>query len=160
MDELYIYLGNQHDTFFFIHTITNDKFKEGTSWQIYNVMIDETMIDDPTKNVIIYEFNLEDQTVDAIIIQHATNKENLTFDKSNIESFFNALLHAERKKCFVISYNYKIGAFNTFDLETDDVFDLEINSFNNTIGINEKLEINEIKYIMCSKSLAQNHKRN
>jgi hypothetical protein len=145
MDELYIYAGSQGDTFFFIHVIANPACKEEYSWQIYNVMMNEARIADPSKIVIIYEFNLIDQTVNAIIIQH-TGREGgmITVEKGNIEDFYKALVSVERKEVFVISYQYEMGTYSTFELEMMD--------FKAVVGKKEELELNDVKYIMCDKA--------
>ncbi len=115
--EQYVYLGMMNDTYFYIHTVHNTEFKEPISHQIYNVMIDETMITEPKSNVIIYEF-YPDGTQKAIIIQHASNSIKKVFSSDNLREFFNTLIAADRRDMFVIVYDYDKKCYFTYEIDS------------------------------------------
>lgn len=120
MDEQYIYLGRQAVTHFFLHIIANPNFEETTSDQIYNVMIHECRINDPEKNILIYEFNLTDRSVYVTVIQHARKQDIPTrFDKDNVLDMLMRLLVIDRRAMYVIRYNVQKSWYETFEIEED-----------------------------------------
>ncbi len=144
--EQYIYLGQQQGAFFFIHTIfDSDKFDKSTSYQIFNCMINETMITTNDKIVIIYEINPKTDTMDVIIIQHYTNENIAQFDKPNLEQQFIKLMNIER--------NHKILIF-LYDNDNNVFYTLEkhVHVPRNLFGEDE-VKIRNIDYMLTNKPL-------
>ena len=123
--ELYMYLGNQLNTFFFMHTITNKlDYNINISGQLYGMLIQEKMIVDCEENVIIYDFNpFEREYLEIIIIQHGNKKKYLQFDTDSISTFLNVLLHAPRDELYVITYDYKKKVYLSYLIEQKKVTD-------------------------------------
>ena len=109
--ETYIFLGTQLNTHFFLHMTDEEKYIIDIPAQIYNVLIHDKFITDPTENVVIYSFN---KKCEIIIIQHTDNKKNNRFSKNNLESFFEILLEAPKDIPFVIIYFYEKSFYKTF----------------------------------------------
>ena len=71
--EQYIFLGKKGNTHFWLHTVNSTNFNEEISYQIYNVMINEKMIQSYSEDVVIYEFSLNKPPL-GIIITHDKNE--------------------------------------------------------------------------------------
>ncbi len=142
--EIYIYLGNQTNTYFFIHTIYNDKFTEEISHQIYNVLINDDMIISPDENVIIYEIN-KNNKVNIICIQHSSKKYSHQFYKNNLEEFFSVLISKERNDIYAIKYNYETKAYYSYYIDDIDIFKNIFSSFR------DKIKIDNFYYVITTK---------
>lgn len=116
MSENYIYLGSQHSTHFFLHTISEcDLFNIHISTEIYNVMIKDDRITSPyLDNVIIYELNPFIDQLNITALQH--NKKDILakFEKNNLKKFLYVLCKAEREELFIINYKYDLKQYGTF----------------------------------------------
>jgi hypothetical protein len=149
MDEQYVYLGCQNDTFFFMHIVSNPEFKKETTDQIYNIMMHESRIISSNKNVVIYEFDMANIVISAIIIQHISKLGGpIQFDKENLQTFFRSVVSADRNDMYVIRYNYEKKCFQTFELDSDII--------SSTIEYlpKEDMTIDDIRYIVTRKQMA------
>jgi hypothetical protein len=139
--EFYTFIGFQYNTYFFIHTIHNQKFNNKISYQIYNVLLDDGIITEPNKNIVIYEFNEINNLCNAVCIQHKNNPNYIDFDKNNLEDFISILLKVPRNDLYAIEYNYNIQNYETYYADE--------NIENSYLELpTEKLTINELYNIV------------
>ncbi|BCS83588.1 hypothetical protein QLL95_gp0535 [Cotonvirus japonicus] len=145
MDDIYIYLGYVDSTYFYIHLIQNPNLTLDEiidmSGQIYNVMINETMIKFNDK-VIIFDFSSDDK-IHTIVINHI-NFEDKIYPIKDLKKIMRKLLKIKRpdETKMIIKYNginYEVYEFNG-ELPT---FNVNINSIN----------IETINYVHCVKSI-------
>lgn len=135
--EQYIYYGCQQSIYFFIHTITSDEFNHDISGQIYNCMINETMITSPDKTVIIYDIG-KDKT-DVVVTQHEKIRKN--FSIPNLEDQFIRLVNSTKKDedKLIFSYEYDAGVFFTYEVPIDTdlsaIEQIKINKVHNYLTI-------------------------
>jgi hypothetical protein len=145
--ELYIYLGAQNNTFFFLHTIYNtEKFKQEMSYQIYNTLIHEKYIQSPNQNVIVFDVNKTDGTCTAVCMQHYEAEKKLLFRKENLERFFPALIKAKKKDLFFVKYDYNINGYLTYEIENFD-----FGTFSQLTL--DKISINNLIQLVTKKSI-------
>ena len=118
--EIYILLGVQDNTYFFIHTVISDKYEEKIAYQIYNVLISCQQIVDTESNVIIYEFQV-DGSCSVISISHIERDNNPKFILTNLETFLPVLLQycQSNDNLLVIQYNYDTFIYNTYIVDVN-----------------------------------------
>ncbi len=147
--EQYIYLGYINKHFFFSHVIYNkEKFNPETSYQIYNILINNQMIDSKEQCVIIYDLNKENDLSNVVSIKHNDSKKNTIFDKETLSNIYKELITSKKEQYLVFSFNYDIGAFYTY---TGDIPDLLSGTDANIDG--EKLNIGDITYTITTKEI-------
>ena len=103
--EQYIFLGKKGNTYFWLHSVINAEFTEEISYQIYNAMINEKMIQSHSEEIVIYEF-IKDKSPRVIIITHDKNKIETIYPDNVLKEVFEELTEADRSEMFVIRYNY------------------------------------------------------
>jgi hypothetical protein len=147
--EIYIFLGFQLNTSFFVHTIgDNENFKGEISHQIYNVMMNNRQIIEQNENVIIYEFNNITKSCNVIKITHSKNLSNNIIDKDNLEDFFPVLIKAFRDDIFAIKYDYTTKGYYSYSIDDNKI----ITNLMESIKIpNEKLYIEKIYDVITTK---------
>jgi len=146
MNEQYIYLGFQANTFFYLHVVTGSEFDAMLSGEVYNVMIHESRIRNSEDNVIIYELN-PSGLFDIIIIQHEDKMQQMRFELDNLSTFFRPLISVERDRMFVICYNYDKGCFETYETHGNIVKSL--------LGVMpaSDIQIQEVRNIISQKEI-------
>ena len=116
--ELYIFLGFSNNTYFFIHTVkSKDKYKNDISFQIYNMLISETMIKNPNEVVMIYDVH-EDKT-NLIVTKHMNSKIDYIFGKDEIGDYLHKLLTSERNDTMIIEYDYNENVYKMYEFGYD-----------------------------------------
>ena len=118
--EVYIFLGLQHRTHFYIHTIHSEQFDPAITYQLYNVLIQEKQIVCPRDNVVVYELCMRSNNCNIIIITHATNPSNPRISKENLAEFFPVLVGAPRDDLSVIKYDYSKKAYLSYYVKNFD----------------------------------------
>ena len=118
--EVYVFLGLQHNTHFYVHIVHSPMFDPVISHQIYNVLIHEKQIVCPKNNVIIYEICVETNTCDIVMISHIDNPSNPSILKNNLEEFFPVLIGAKRNDLSTIKYDYAKKAYLSFYVDNVD----------------------------------------
>lgn len=145
--EIYIYLGFQDNTYFFVHFIYNNNFTNEISYQIYNVMFNSKIFENKsiTDNVIIYEFN--DEKCNIISIHHINNVHKMEYEKDNLEDFFDTIKNNEKNELYIIKYDYSLDSYFTYILDNEDLIDSYLEFKNKEFDIT----IDNIYYVVTSK---------
>jgi hypothetical protein len=156
MSELYIYLGNLENTFFFIHSV-HDKVKYAQipyplDSQIMNCMICESMIEDETKQCIVFTVN-GDQ-IKATVITHADGPTK-TYDTEHLSSVLARCVKAfankkDHETCLIFQYDYEKDCFNTSEIPSD--YTKKIN-FESMLTSDDQIVINDIIYYKTDKQI-------
>ncbi len=106
-DEIYILIGNIKNTYFFSHVIKNkQEYATVNSSQIYNMLINESIIKNESENVIIFDIDNEKGIIDVISIQHDTKRQKYLFDKFELRDVMNALYSKIVNIKYAIKYSY------------------------------------------------------
>ena len=106
MEEI-IFLGSQLNTHFFLYQTENES-RVKISSQIYNVLIYDEFITNPSDNVVIYIVGKKNELV---IIKHSDSPKNNIIKKENVEKFLPLLLNAERNDGYKIIYDCEGGFY-------------------------------------------------
>lgn len=118
--EIYIYLGFQQNTFFFLHTITNhDEFENQISHHIHNCMINQGLIHDSNTETIVFEVDPVNNTTNAVTISHVDNTHGAAeYDEENLGQQLKRLLSVERQEQPVLNfvYDYNIKGYLTYEI--------------------------------------------
>lgn len=113
--EIFVYLGFSTDTFFFIHEVHDKKkYSDDIPIQIYNCMINETMILDKKQTVCVYDV-YDDGKVKVIITEHEKRK--AIYYKDDLSEVLKELLRAKRDKVtLVFEYIYDKNCYMTYEI--------------------------------------------
>jgi len=147
-NEIYLFLGTYTNIHFFFHVIFSDKFESTISYEIYNVLIDNKFIENNNEIVIIYEFNMKQNEVNIILIQHKNSEKYVTFDKNNLENIYPKLIDYDtrkNKKSYVIKYYYNQKIYGSICV--DDFPQLSNDDDKKNININTIYEVLTTKKI-------------
>ena len=146
--ELYIFMGTQNKTHFFVHSKFNEKFIPELSYQIYNVLINEKFIEDPKEIVIIYELEPYSgrKDCDVVCITHELNKTQSTLRKKNLESFLPVLFKQTRDEMYIVKYDYSKKCYLSYRLE-------ETNTDMLLVDEKTELKVKNIVYIVTKKPI-------
>ena len=123
--EVFIDLGEQQDTFFFTHVISNPgAYSPDIAVQTYNAMISNGMIRRNTKNVVVFDLVGDGAAtkIRPVVTQHATKPEAITFDEANLIKMYPRAMNAyltSKEPTFVISYDYRTKLYRSFMMATD-----------------------------------------
>lgn len=138
--ELYIYLGCCMDTYFFMHTVANEeKYKVEIGMQIYNCMINETMIKNKSSNVVVYD--IYPDKVNALVIEYMIHY--VEYHKDDLGKILKILLEEKRpEEILVFKYHYESDMYETYEIPMD-IKKYDIN----------KVEIDELNYSITFKQI-------
>jgi hypothetical protein len=104
MTEYYIYMSKMNNNHFFYHIVLNEEYKISDTYNIYNVLIDENIINNTNENVIIYDI-YQDKSITPIITQHYENQHLSNFDMDDLLKVFNHLYDIEFENIYIIEYH-------------------------------------------------------
>ena len=146
--EMYIFMGTQNKTHFFVHSKFNEKFTPDMSYQIYNVLINDKFIGEPEETVIIYELEPYSGKKDCnvVCITHELNKSQPKLKKKNLEEFLPALFKQKRDEIYVVKYDYSKGCYLSYRLEE---FDKKMFMMDEET----RMKVKNIAYIMTKKPI-------
>jgi hypothetical protein len=149
--EQYIYLGFTGNVFFFSHIVYDkERFVPEMSYQVYNAMINETMITDINQCVVIYDI-YPNNVNNVVSISHVNSTKALTFTDKILSSLYKDLIVSERSDYLVFSYNYDIKAFLTYEGDSTDFGKTFFKSPENID--NYVFDINDTFYVETSKDI-------
>lgn len=153
--ESYIYLGEINDHLFFVNMITNnDIFNKELSYQIYNCMISHKFIKMHTKNVVIFDADKINGTINVVSIQHIDNAESGVYGKQDMEDNFMNFINSSRdnNELYMIIYKYKEGSYNPGISYSELLNNTIINMLQEILKI-KKFMITNIDYVKTSKPI-------
>lgn len=95
--EQFIFLGNipngKCNIFFFYHKVVSTNYDQLFAGQIYNAMMNETMITDPNDVVVIYDI-LPSNNINLMVIKHKNKNIDVEFSKDHLINAYDRLLNA------------------------------------------------------------------
>ena len=140
--EQYIFLGKKGNTYFWLHTVNSTNFNEEISYQIYNVMINEKMIQSYSDDIVIFEFSLNKPPL-GIIITHDKNELGTIYPVNELKKVFGYLTEADRSEMFVVKYDYTKKCYLSYEFPGNTI---------NKINIDESIEL-DIVNVCCLKTI-------
>ncbi len=106
-EEIYVYLGCTTNTLFFSHYISNvNVYDTKISEFLYTFLINESIIKNGKTNLVIYDLCQNKQLTDVIIVQHASNKQKIIFDKNDLREIAKTFNKDVPNILHVVKYDY------------------------------------------------------
>lgn len=146
--EIYFMLGHDENFFYFCHVLNNSaEYDSRLDAQIYNCLINETMVHDYNKACVVWTVN-KDSSISTTFTLHKNTKIEIGFDKEISEALklkLKQCLEAERNETLIFKYIYPIDAFAVHEIElnTNDIFNIDISkcTFNKPVAYKSAKEI-------------------
>jgi hypothetical protein len=123
-----------------MHTVANEeKYKVEIGMQIYNCMINETMIKNKSSNVVVYD--IYPDKVNALVIEYMIHY--VEYHKDDLGKILKILLEEKRpEEILVFKYHYESDMYETYEIPMD-IKKYDIN----------KVEIDELNYSITFKQI-------
>ena len=139
--EIYIFIGFESNTYYFVHTICNNKiFNKEISHKIYNILIDNNILNNLNENIIIYEFDTLSIQCDVICIQHSKKLNFVQYHKKLLEDFFQLIL---------LKYSSDTDKINIYSINYDyEKKDYSVNQINRILNYFNQLNLPKNKLII------------
>lgn len=159
MSEVYIYLGLQQNTFFFLHKISEKDKLASLSYdlngQIMNCLINETMMRTADKRVIVYSIDTDTKKIYVTAMSHIDGKL-MTYNKDDLYAQLIRCVEAYAskptgEKTLVFSYEYTVGGFHTHEIPLEMPKELKMENLSDCSEIDSVTYYKITKEFCCSE---------